>query len=614
MAAPSEPAAHDARDGDPRLYDYSSPERECDVVMKGGITSGVVYPHAICELARAYRLVSIGGTSAGAIAAVGAAAAEHGRADGGFAKLAAVPDWVATGSNLRNLFQPQPATARVFRLLERARGRVGKGALGLAAAAARAYPVAAIAGALPGAALVFLALISGGPALLRIAAAVAGLVLLALGVAAAVLVALAVRAPAALTRNGFGLCTGMPAGSSASALTPWLADLVDDLAGTGSDAPLTFGALRARGIELAMVTTNVTQRRPHRLPFAERVFYFDPEEWRTLFPERIVAWLIDHPRALPAGGAQRELEEREREAMRPRLPLPDADDVPVVVAARLSLSFPLLVSAVPLWAFDRTLGDPKPERCWFSDGGVSSNFPVHFFDAPLPQRPTFGIDLDGFHPDHPWQPDEARNVWLPGVAATPVLQNWHRFRSGDGVGVLADFANGLVRTMQNHADTALAHQPGYRERIVHVHHQRNEGGLNLDMPPEVVLALTRRGREAGRLLVREFGSGAPSSAWTGHRWVRYRAAITALAEFAASFDAAWDAEPVGEPSYRRLVERAAGQPPPEYPLDAAERTVALAVSDRLASAGEAARNARPVELGGPGSPQPEPQARIVPRD
>ena len=104
MAALSEPAAHDARDGDPRLYDYSSPERECDVVMKGGITSGVVYPHAICELARAYRLVSIGGTSAGAIAAVGAAAAEYGRDDGGFAKLAAVPDWVATGSNLKISF------------------------------------------------------------------------------------------------------------------------------------------------------------------------------------------------------------------------------------------------------------------------------------------------------------------------------------------------------------------------------------------------------------------------------------------------------------------------------------------------------------------------------
>jgi len=27
------------------------------------------------------------------------------------------------------------------------------------------------------------------------------------------------------------------------------------------------------------------------------------------------------------------------------------------------------------------------------DGGLTSNFPIHFFDAPLPGRPTFGINL-----------------------------------------------------------------------------------------------------------------------------------------------------------------------------------------------------------------------------
>nr|WDS96478.1 hypothetical protein VW1_00050 [Enterobacter sp.] len=40
--------------------------QECDLVMKGGITSGVVYPLAIVEIAKAFRLRSIGGTSAGA--------------------------------------------------------------------------------------------------------------------------------------------------------------------------------------------------------------------------------------------------------------------------------------------------------------------------------------------------------------------------------------------------------------------------------------------------------------------------------------------------------------------------------------------------------------------
>src|SRR5205823_13681287 len=68
--------------------------RFCDLVMKGGITSGVVFPKAVARLSHQYRFRDIGGTSAGAIAAGGAAAAEHRRAtdsanrEYGLAKLA----------------------------------------------------------------------------------------------------------------------------------------------------------------------------------------------------------------------------------------------------------------------------------------------------------------------------------------------------------------------------------------------------------------------------------------------------------------------------------------------------------------------------------------------
>ncbi len=55
--------------------------------MKGGITSGVVYPRALTELAGRYRFRSVGGSSAGAIAAAMAAAAEYGRDRGGFDRL-----------------------------------------------------------------------------------------------------------------------------------------------------------------------------------------------------------------------------------------------------------------------------------------------------------------------------------------------------------------------------------------------------------------------------------------------------------------------------------------------------------------------------------------------
>ena len=36
-------------------FRYAAPSDECDLIMKGGITSGVVFPRAITELATRYR-------------------------------------------------------------------------------------------------------------------------------------------------------------------------------------------------------------------------------------------------------------------------------------------------------------------------------------------------------------------------------------------------------------------------------------------------------------------------------------------------------------------------------------------------------------------------------
>ena len=100
------------RDGD-----FANPTAVCDVIMKGGITSGVVYPRALTELARQFRFSQVGGTSAGAIAASAAAAAEYGRhvPGGGFVLLAKLPDEV--GKILFSLFQPTPALKPVFDIL-----------------------------------------------------------------------------------------------------------------------------------------------------------------------------------------------------------------------------------------------------------------------------------------------------------------------------------------------------------------------------------------------------------------------------------------------------------------------------------------------------------------
>src|SRR5207247_4146516 len=98
--------------------EWGSASLECDIVMKGGITSGVVYPGAVVALAKRYVFRSIGGASAGAIAAAGVAAAEYGRATGGgFARLANVPlELSATDGKgdlfLLQLFRPETSTRR----------------------------------------------------------------------------------------------------------------------------------------------------------------------------------------------------------------------------------------------------------------------------------------------------------------------------------------------------------------------------------------------------------------------------------------------------------------------------------------------------------------------
>ena len=105
---------------------YRSASLDCDVVMKGGITSGVTYPWAVCEIARTYRLRSVGGSSAGAIAAAAAAASEVGRSSetGGFTRLAELPrllgetaEETEPRARLLSLFQPSDATQPYFDLL-----------------------------------------------------------------------------------------------------------------------------------------------------------------------------------------------------------------------------------------------------------------------------------------------------------------------------------------------------------------------------------------------------------------------------------------------------------------------------------------------------------------
>jgi predicted acylesterase/phospholipase RssA len=529
------------------MADIAPEDRYCDLVMKGGITSGVVYPPAICALAERYRFKNIGGTSAGAIAAAVTAAAEYRRRTtgtmDGFNFVAQLPTQLGEkddngNTQLLRLFQPDSACRRPFRILVgslNAKGtfhRIGLVIMGCVSSYWIATLASVIASALVGVACRSIH---------------AGLLLFA--VSLPVLVGLFIYFD--LTRNvvgnNYGLCKGMTTnGVAGPALTPWLHKLIQDAAGLPINEPLTFGHLwnapggppvpdscstGARSIDLRMFTTNLSHGRPYIFPHTEptaRLFY-KPGELAAYLPAEVMQWFDSnsvsyapsarYPTSDPELGREGELRE-----------IPPAEKFPILLAARMSLSFPMLFAAVPLWAIDYEY--PLPERtfkrCLFSDGGISSNFPVHLFDGLIPLWPTFGIDLEDKVPGH------SNMVFLPRRYLEGIADRWARFdQAANKATRMGGFLMSIVSAMQNWNDNTLARAAGVRDRVVRVRLNKNEGGMNLNMPKALIDRVAARGAAAAQEIITSYLGSPPVGRWNGwsnQRWIRRDVFISTLTQ------------------------------------------------------------------------------------
>lgn len=537
--------------------------KKCDLVMKGGITSGIVYPAAVCELAREYRFINIGGTSAGAIAAALTGAAEFRRqngSDAGFRQLEQLPEWLAGGDGRRllSLFRPHHATAGLFDAAvawlttEGGGWRKARAALGVILRRFTRFSAIAI---VPGTVVTVASLMSVGEgkafAALAILAATIGLAATAVAYVIAACAEAAITLARKLPQQGYGLCSG----SEDGALTAWLDARIRETAGVTH--PLTFGDLEAHGVHLQVMTTNLTHGRPYRLPAETRRFFFSPAEWRRLFPADVVDALI--AAAPPRRPRQRSANGEEL------YPLPAGAELPVIVATRMSLSFPILLSAVPLWSndFARRDAPPDAERCWFSDGGVTSNFPVHFFDRALPRWPTFAFNLADWTPRY-HRPGQ--NVYAPRSNMSGLNEWWTPIHD------VGSFLFAIRNTMQNWRDNMLLHLPGQRDRIEHILLRREEGGLNLTMNAATIRAVSAKGREAAANLRARFSETPPEGVtltWRNHKWVRFRAFMAAQEDALRNLSEAWH-DRTFAPAYEDLLSGAV--PLPSYRVSSEERT------------------------------------------
>lgn len=546
---------------------------DCDVVFRGGITSGVVYPGAVAALAKFYRFRSIGGASAGAIAAGVAAAAEYGRQKGNKEAFAEVENIAAElggrAGGLKRLFRAtrelRPLEYIVWAVL-----RLGRGGA-LAILLLGAFLVSIMGTAVFGSFWAGVAFFLAAPILL------AGWVGWTLFVS--------------LPRAGFGLSPGInpqaPQDADGlrdkGALMDWMHTTIQRLAersvcklemgAAGPDAvppehrPLTmadlWGDRTDRDIDLLLTTTNLSQQLPHQFPFLEKqpgAIYFDPKDLEKVLPRDVVHWMVI--------AARRDDDTDTAKAARDRglLRLPPPEHLPILFGVRLSLSFPGLISAVKLYAQgqDAKGGTTELRPCWFSDGGITSNFPIHAFDSPLPSRPTFCIDLRDAPSADSESDHEAGGMVVavkPGYSPDPLVVMAADNRPSPPLfraeidGKLGAFIASIVSTARNAHENELMLMPGYRDRIAHVLTRPREGGLNLNMPSKTISALSKRGRTAGELLVSRFHEeGAARKAgfrlgWPNQRWVRYRSTMAALERFLADFQRSWEQVPQGARPY-----------------------------------------------------------------
>lgn len=686
------------------------PDRFCDLLINGGVASGVVYPWAIVELARHYRLRNIGGASIGAVAAAVAAASEYGRCTGvtpPFEVLRRVPEDLAEERPLLGggkaprmlaLFQPSPRGLRLWKLFVdvltlvstheapgdphpsapqagsrpswiRVAGRLLKTYAGSALKCAWPWiAVAAMAGLFLGIVVAVLvgALFGDGRPAARAGWLVGG-VLFGMGLLVSLVWAGYVRAllqdlGEGVVDNGLGFCRGLSTHSGARpepAFVEWMHEGIQKSAGrTVNDRPLSFSDLwlverpgvpayaggdailpaEHRAINLELMVTDVTRGRPFRLPLSpsDGVLYFRFEDWSPLFPQRVMQAL--------------------RETARPYRPRSPADpgitageglfempvgDLPIIVAARMSMSFPVIFAPVPVWAVDYEAhrGQRVLRPCRIADGGICSNFPIHLFDAAVPRWPTFGLWLAKRLVNY-----DQQSVWLPRAHLDGRAETWMRFEPATQCerpeqagpptpATLAGFLLACGMTLHQWSDRTRMLLPTVRNRVARLALRSGEGQLHIAMPREMILGMAHEyGTSVGRELVKVFAFPGPTDGqpggWREHQYVRLMGLVDGLHDLLDGFGRASNSRGHGL-SLDELIDFAeAGyteadghaRPLAEWPgtrgEDGTGARLPKAQADALRSVVAALRALEP-ELAGaaraqPYRPQPEPELRLRP--
>ena len=576
----------------PSVLAVSRPERNCDIVMNGGIAGAFVYPSAAVELAKTYRFRRIGGSSLGSLSAAFTAAAEVGRGskNGGFPELSNTLNWMKEGReeklNFYELLQAESETSVYFKALKKIKGKSRlKDMLAAGRASLGSFPLITLLALIPailvGASVYFI-----GELVVQI---VMGLVALLLAMALpplASLLKLLLSARKALFRNGFGLCSGKASKGSKVSAIEWVSSSLNKLAGKSEDQLLTFNDLWAptdeeeeRNVELELTASDISLGQPVKFPQQldlveepEDIYYFREDEMLKIFPENIVKHMVEKARS-----------GKSFNKVKGFIPMPETADLPVVFALRLALSIPFVMSSVPLYKVSRIRQKGRirwqMSKSWVTGAGLAGNFHVHSFDRPLPIWPTFGLHIAPVGGESEGYGDKKKGIWVQNLINQQGPSLWLGFNH------FQSFLKAAFNVTANYEDRLLLQTPGFKERMAVVKIAQSQAGLFAQLDKETCDHLANLGENAARQLADRYSKEREnnnSTSWDAHRWIRYRNAMALFEKKLLDFKGTYYDVHENEDTYDHLIMRGPEDPPDAFRWsDTGQRNHALRVTNQL---------------------------------
>lgn len=410
-----------------------------NLILKGGVSSGLIYPEFIAQIRKELEIGGFAGSSAGAIASALGACAELAWRDGDEKSYERYAKSISDlTKNLTSLFDPSLPFRALFKAI-----------LLIAPGSGRAKYFQAIMCFAPTILIgAFIALLISW---ITKSGLIISILLIALGAFFALTIHMVSLLVMASKKYNFGICKGLK-------LSEWISDAICEI--SAKDSIIRFKDFEDAGIGFRLAISNLNNGSGMVLPNENLTLKFDKHEFAKLFPQNTMQYL----------------EKIQKEPQSAMWDLPMGSEMPILVALRISASCPALFEQIPFHT--------DKQKIYLSDGGICMNFPFDIFQNDVNQ--SIVIDLQTIHQEY-----EGERVWDIKEEATTHLVK---------INGLFSYVWELVKTMREGHAKHQIYALGDNFHCFRIGLKPHEGGMNLSNHYAVLDEVIEIGRSAGAIV------------------------------------------------------------------------------------------------------------------